>query len=81
MGKQDANPATGRPRRPRRKWVIAACVLLIPVIGFLFFRQGSRTQAHEELARIRAEGYPVTPEELDAWYVRPQGANAADVYL
>ena len=37
-------------------------------------------QVNARHAAIRAEGYPVTLEELDASYKRPTGPNAADVY-
>ena len=32
------------------------------------------------LNAIRADGYPVTLEELNAWYAIPEGENAADTY-
>lgn len=34
-----------------------------------------------ELARIRAEGYPTTLAELNAWYPTPAEARATDLYL
>ncbi len=38
-------------------------------------------RVQSELSRIRAEGYPATAVELEAWYAYPKGPNAADIYL
>ena len=45
------------------------------------WRVSLRWRIHAELERIRAEGYPVTPVELDAWYAYPEGENAAEIYM
>jgi len=62
--------------------VVILVVLLLPIL--LVKVGGWRNQAgralQKEYDRIRAEGQPLTCEELDAWYERPAD-NAADLYV
>jgi hypothetical protein len=50
--------------------------------AFILFRWNLSRHADKALDAIRAQGYPVTLEELEAWYVEPPaGENAADLLL
>ena len=44
------------------------------------YRHLLTARVNSALAPLRAAGYPVTVEELDAWYPMPAGPNVADVY-
>lgn len=73
---------SGRRARRIRPWhvlVVVAVVLVGAVLGLRWhWKRGFR----KRIAAIAAAGYPVTPEELDAWYEAPQsGENAADWVL
>ena len=64
--------------------VVILVVLLVPIL-LVTLGRGTKQTGHvdalqQEYDRIRAEGQPLTFEELDAWYERPAD-NAADLYL
>ncbi len=68
-----------------RRWlwwmVIIGAVFLLLGLTYGGYRWYWIAQVDSRIAEIRAQGYPVTLEELDAWYEYPDGDNAADVYL
>ncbi len=66
--------------RYRRWWKIPLYAMLLLVIAFTIFRYTVHRRVVNRLNDIRDAGYPVTLEELDAWYPTPDGPNAADVY-
>jgi hypothetical protein len=71
---------------PKRKWQkshIFIILLLLIITGLVFFRFSIKSELQSKLDAIRAAGYPVTCDELDAWYPRvPFGEeNAADTIL
>jgi hypothetical protein len=56
--------------------------LVLAATAFALFRWNLSRRIDKALDAIRAQGYPVTLEELDAWYeVPPEGENAAGVLL
>lgn len=66
-----------------RFWGRLTVYLFVPALVALsvltwFLYQGMVIR--NELTRIRAEGFPVTLDELNAFYKTPKGPNAADVY-
>jgi len=66
-------------RRRFRWWHILVVVLLVLVGVVLGLRWHWKRGFHKRIEAIAAAGYPVTPEELDAWYESPKsGENAAD---
>ncbi len=71
--------------KPRRKWkVLQTLVILLVIIiaGFAVFRLVLRSRLNARLDAIRADGYPATCAELDAWYTIPESAeNAADTFI
>jgi len=71
--------------KPRRKWKFlqTLIILLVTIIaGFVGFRLVLKSKIHAKLDAIRAEGYPATCAELDAWYTIPESAeNAADTLI
>jgi hypothetical protein len=71
--------------KPRRKWkVLQTLVILLFIIiaGFVAFRLILKLKLHARFDAIRAEGYPATCVELDAWYTIPESAeNAADTFI
>ncbi len=61
----------------RKRWIVlGGLVLAAAAIGVFVWW----ARIGDPRARIRAEGYPATLEELNAWYHEPTGRNAADVY-
>jgi hypothetical protein len=64
--------------------VVILVVLLLPIllvkVGGWRNQAGRGNTLQQEYDRIRADGLPLTFEELDAWYERPAD-NAADLYL
>jgi hypothetical protein len=68
-----------RPRRRRKLWPVLGGLLCLAVVSLLVMRWHWRAEFHRRIAAIRAAGFPVTGEELNAWYPWPQaGDNAAD---
>jgi len=65
-------------RRRIAKGVLAVVLTFIAAFGA--FRYTLHYRLETKLASIRAQGYPATGAELDAWYPTPTGRNAADVY-
>lgn len=76
------SPAGADP--PQRRWrvrvwqvLVAVAVILVAVV--LALRWHWKRGFRERIEAIAAAGYPVTLEELDAWYESPKsGENAAD---
>ena len=71
-------------KRPGKNLIFPAIVvllILLPVLLYVGYVWNLRRQVAGRLNAIRAAGYPVTLQELDAWYVEPPGENAADYYL
>ena len=59
--------------------LLAFLCLIVAWVGFRFTMKGRLEEAYEQ---IRADGYPATPVEHDAWYSIPDGVeNAADVII
>ena len=73
-----------RKRKSRRRTVIVVIFLLpivLPALGIaiLFLYQQNMIRERETLeASIRAQGYPLTRDELAAWYPEPEGQNAVE---
>ncbi len=51
------------------------------VLWYAWYRQDLSRQVEEPLQEIREAGYPVALEELNEWYPKPLGENAAEIYL
>lgn len=76
----DEQPA--RRKKARWYWRVARTggVLLILAATYGGYRWYWIAQVNARLDAIREAGYPVTLEELDAWYGYAAGPNAADMY-
>lgn len=73
--------AENKPVQKRRRgWRWPLRILLVLLLAFCIFRFVVHQRVQNRLNAIRAAGYPVTLEELDAWYPYPEGPNAAEVY-
>lgn len=61
---------------------IGAVILLALILLWHQYRQNKATrELTQKFDAIRAQGYPTSPGELDAWYIEPPiGQNAATVY-
>ena len=68
-------------KRRGRWWRWPLYALLVLAVAFSIFRYTVHRRVVNQINAIRDAGYPVTLEELDAWYEMPEGKNAADVYL
>jgi hypothetical protein len=73
--------AAGSPSRRRGRrlfwWVILTPLAALILFG-VSLRHHWRAEFHKRVEAIRAAGFPVTSQELDAWYPWPQmGQNAA----
>lgn len=64
----------------RRRWRFLLALLASSLVFWLGWHACLRLAAAGEYARIRAEGLPVTPEELDAFFPAPRGENRAAYY-
>jgi hypothetical protein len=73
---------TTKPRRRIRVWHVPLAVVIVLIAVALGLRWHWMRGFRGRIEAIAAAGYPVTPEELDAWYEAPQsGENAADWVL
>ncbi|MHC4110392.1 MAG: hypothetical protein ACYSUY_04910 [Planctomycetota bacterium] len=74
--------STKKPRRKRKVLRTLLIVLVVIIACFLAFRLILKSKLHARLDAIRADGYPATCVELDAWYTIPESAeNAADTFI
>ncbi|MHC4543800.1 MAG: hypothetical protein ACYTDW_14190 [Planctomycetota bacterium] len=70
------------PRRKRKVLQTLVILLVIIIASFAVFRLVLKSKLHARLDAIRADGYPATCAELDAWYTIPESAeNAADTFI
>ncbi|MBN1362318.1 MAG: hypothetical protein JW993_17110 [Sedimentisphaerales bacterium] len=75
-----AGPSRRRPAL--RLWHIPLALLVLAVACVLLLRWRWQHEFRQRIEAIAAQGYPVTPAELDAWYKWPEsGGNAADYIL
>jgi len=66
-------------QRKLKFWHIAAILALALAVAFGVYRLTLRAKLQQRIEAVRAAGYPMTPEELDAWYeMPPHGENAAE---
>mgnify|MGYP006282169901 CR=1 FL=1 len=80
MGKarQELDESQAREIRWITVWTGLFVLVFVAVGGC---RWMLKLSADRQVESAREEGYPVTPEELDAWYSIPEDApNAADLY-
>jgi len=62
--------------------VVAFLIIAVPAICYLLFTMRAAERAEAELAKIRAAGFPVTAEELEAYHeYPPEGENVAKIWL
>src|SRR5262245_47120028 len=67
--------------RPRRCHRLRVALLLLLAVLYAGYRVTLHAMIQAKLNAIRAQGYPVTFEDLNAWYAEPQlEGNAAAVY-
>ncbi|MBN1257214.1 MAG: hypothetical protein JXA52_05865 [Planctomycetes bacterium] len=63
-------------------WMLPLFLLFIVVLAALGFRASFSQQNQAIIDSLHAQGYPITPEEVNAWYsTPPPGENAAELYL
>ncbi|MBN2312616.1 MAG: hypothetical protein JXM79_01725 [Sedimentisphaerales bacterium] len=78
----DESERASKKRRKRKRWCIYILLLFLVAGAFTLFRLHLRSKLNDRIEAIRAAGYPVTCDELEAWYTIPEGAeNAADTIL
>ena len=65
----------------KKRWKILLIVVLVLIAGWFVSHRYLDNQIAAEIQRIRVQGHPVTLTDLEAWYPKPQGQNAADIYL
>lgn len=78
----DSQPVT-KKQRPWGLILSIAAVALIALILLLaeYSKHSSQQKIQQALAKLKAQGQPVTGTELDAWYPEPPPSeNAAQVY-
>ncbi len=80
MKEQQREP---RPKRQIGCLIIAVVLVLVLLGAYTAYRLILQARVRAELEAIRRAGYPVTLEELDAWYEYPPPGepNAADLYM
>lgn len=78
----DASETASKRRRKRKKWCIYVLLLFFGAVAFTLFRLHLKSKLNARIEAIRAAGYPVTCDELEAFYTIPEGVeNAADTIL
>ncbi len=71
------------PARSRKIfWIKLLSLMAISLLAvFILFRVTAHRALNNRITAIRDAGYPISPDEFNAWYQMPEGKNAADVYL
>ena len=59
--------SAGKPSPQRKVLQIFVILLVVIIAGFVVFRLVLKLRLRARLDAIRAEGYPATCAELDAW--------------
>jgi len=79
----DTVTAPNSPRRKKRGlwWKVPLLLLVLLVVAAVGNKLYWDWQVANALQSVRDAGYPITAEELNAWYPEPEGMNAADIYL
>lgn len=77
----ELNRPLDTPRSRKMFWIkllsgMAVSLLLV----FVLYRVVAIRALNQRIEAARAAGYPIEPEELNAWHPVPEGENAADVY-
>ena len=63
-----------RPLKKRRtRRCVVLILLLVGVSWFAYFRWSVSRRLTAQIAALESQGYPVTLEQLDAWYQLPDG--------
>lgn len=74
-----------RASKKCRRGIVSVILLLALFIGFetfAIFRILLKLKLGAAMSAVREAGYPITCDELDAWYSIPDGVeNASDIYL
>ncbi|MEZ6192694.1 MAG: hypothetical protein R3C45_15575 [Phycisphaerales bacterium] len=79
MPDPDRTPDT--PRSRKIFWIKLLSTMAAILLGtFVLYRVVAYRALNQRIEAVRASGYPIEPEELNAWYPMPEGENAADVY-
>lgn len=71
-------------KRRKSLWICAGIVGSFAAILLVFFlakRHFAKAEVEKKLAAFSAQGFPLTPEELQASYAYPEGENAAFLYM
>ena len=82
-GQSERERPTGRTTNvPWWAFVVGTIVLLLLIssVAWSLYLAALRRKVEAKLAEIHKAGYPVTLQDLNAWYPYPEGENAADVY-
>jgi len=76
---------TEKPTKRRRRvriWRVLVAIVVVLIVAVCVLRWHWRHEFRKRIAGIAAAGYPVTPEELGAWYPAPEsGENGAQTVL
>ena len=77
----DNEPTRLRDSRTVKMFFWPAVWLTLALLLFATWRLYWKAQLRHEQELVRAAGYPADLEELDAWYKKPVGRNAADYWV
>ena len=78
----EQNEIIPKRRRKVRISYVLMVLLLVIAVGFVIFRFRAKSNLQSKIDAIRAAGYPVTGEELNAWYTIPEfSENAANTII
>ena len=71
-----------RNRTSARFWFIVSAVLIAPVIILILYRMSLQSEFDRRVEALRAEGFPVSIEDLQQRYALSEGTeNAAEIYI
>ncbi|QQE10373.1 hypothetical protein JD969_12780 [Planctomycetota bacterium] len=79
---ESSGKGQGKKRKKVKRLVIGTVGLVIVGAGLSYglWSYGLSSVLDGHYSKIRAAGYPVTVEELNAQYAEPEGRNAAELY-
>ena len=71
-----------REKHSTRFWLIIAAVIIAPIAMLMLYKMSCKSGFDRRVAALRAEGFPVSLDDLEKTYALDEGVeNAADIYI
>ena len=63
-------------------WLVITAIIILPIILIAIYRITCKSEFDRKVEALRAQGFPISMDDLEKIYAIPQGFhNAADVYI